>query len=237
MNADTAHPRILIVEDDENTLRLITLYLEKDGYAVFRATRGDEALQLARELLPDLIVLDLMIPGIDGLEVCRILREEFNPFIIMLTARTTEQDKLIGLDAGADDYVAKPFSPRELAARVRAVLRRSEFSRTGRPSKDLCVGELCVNTSERSVRRGTEQITLTPIEFRLVAILVSSPGRPFTREELIDRALGYEYDGVDRTIDAHIKNIRRKIETNRTQPRYIKTVFGVGYVCPAEGDR
>jgi two-component system, OmpR family, alkaline phosphatase synthesis response regulator PhoP len=235
MKGDTAHPRILVVEDDQNTLRLITLYLENDGYAVFPATRGDEALQRARELLPDLIVLDLMIPGIDGLEVCKIVREEFNPFIIMLTARTTEQDKLIGLDAGADDYVAKPFSPRELAARVRAVLRRSEFSRTSRPSPDICVGELCVNLAEHSVRRGHESITLTPIEFRLLAILLSSPGRTFTREELIDRALGYDYDGIDRTIDAHIKNIRRKIETNRTQPRFIRTVFGVGYVCPAEG--
>ncbi len=230
MDSDDAKAfAVLIVDDDEKTLRLVCLYLESDGYRVIPATRGDEALEQARIELPDLVVLDLMLPGIDGLEVCRLLREEFNPLIIMLTARTTERDKLIGLDAGADDYISKPFSPRELAARVRAVLQRLRPQPDHEiPDKTLCIGELCVDTRARSARVGDKPIFLTPIEFRLLAILLGSPGRAFTREELIERDLGYEREGIDRTIDAHIKNLRRKMEPDRGHSRYVRTVFGVG---------
>ena len=235
---DTSSPSVLVVDDDEKTLRLVSLYLQNDGYRVLAATRGDEALQKARTLLPELVILDLMIPGLDGLEVCRTLRNESNPLVIMLTARTTEADKIVGLDAGADDYVAKPFSPRELTARVRAVLRRSVpaagSGAAGTTAKLLCVGELCLDRAGRRALVGDQPVFLTPIEFRLLNILLGAPGRVYSREELIERALGYDYEGIDRTIDAHIKNLRRKIEPDRAHPRFIRTVFGVGYLCAPE---
>ena len=221
-----AGKRVLIVDDDQKTVELVKLYLNRDGYRVLTAYDGIEALRQAREGHPDLIVLDLMLPGMDGLEVCRTLREESDVPIIMLTARTTEQDKLTGLDLGADDYVTKPFSPKELAARVRALLRRLPGQRG--PS-EVRNGKLTVDFVKHQAFLGGRALDLTPTEFKLLGILAKEPGRVFSRAEIIDKALGYDFEGFDRTIDVHILNLRRKLEADPDHPKYIKTVYGVGY--------
>mgnify|MGYP001109528799 CR=1 FL=1 len=218
--------RVLVVDDDVNTVELLTLYLKRDGYQVLTAYNGVDALHLAREGHPDLIVLDLMLPGIDGLEVCRTLRAESDVPIIMLTAKTTDQDKLTGLELGADDYVTKPFSPRELAARVRAVLRRLPGERG--PEEAKC-GNLTVNFLKHEASIDGKPLGLTEVEFKLLGVLAKEPGRVFSRAELIDKALGYSFEGFDRTIDVHILNLRRKLEPDPSHPRYIRTVYGAGY--------
>jgi two-component system alkaline phosphatase synthesis response regulator PhoP len=218
--------RVLVVDDDAKTVELVKLYLNRDGYRVLTAGDGIEALRLAREGHPDLIVLDIMLPGLDGLEVCRALRAESDVPIIMLTARTTDQDKLDGLDLGADDYVTKPFSPRELAARVRAILRRLPGERG--PDEVRC-GELIVNFARHEAVLRGRLLNLTIVEFKLLGALAREPGRVFSRAELIEKALGYDFEGFDRTIDVHILNLRRKLETDPKNPRYIRTVYGAGY--------
>lgn len=219
--------RVLVVDDDANTSRLVKLYLQKDGYSVMVAADGKEALEIARERKPDLIVLDLMLPHVDGLEVCRQLRQESDVPIIMLTARTTDADKLAGLDIGADDYVTKPFSPGELAARVRAVLRRLPGERG---PDELHRGDLVLDFRKREGFRNGEPLGLTRAEFRLLGVLALQPGRVFSRDQLIEKALGEDFDGYERTIDAHIRNLRRKLEPNPAHPYYVKTVYGAGYV-------
>jgi len=219
--------KILVVDDDRKIVDLIKLYLEKDGYKVLLAYDGKEALELARDTYPDLIVLDLMLPELDGVEVCRLLRTESDVPIIMLTAKTTEQDKLLGLDIGADDYVSKPFSPRELVSRVRAVLRRTQQEQKGPP--EITVGDLTIRFPSREVILAGTAIELTPSEFELLAALAREPGKVFTRLELIDKAFGYDFEGFERTIDVHIMNLRKKLERESNRPRYIKTVYGVGY--------
>ena len=221
--------RVLVVDDDAKTVELVRLYLNRDGYKVLTAYDGDNALKLAREQRPDLVVLDLMLPGKDGLQVCRTLRAESDVPIVMLTAKTTEEDRLLGLGLGADDYVTKPFSPRELAARVRAVLRRI-------PDEDFIHGpsemqhrDLMINFLKREVFLDGKPIDLTSIEFKLLGIFMREPGRVFTRAQLIEKALGGEFDGFDRTIDVHIYNLRRKLEIEPDNPRYIKTIYGAGY--------
>jgi DNA-binding response OmpR family regulator len=212
--------RILLVEDEPRTRETIALYLQREGYDVATADDGVTALDAAREMEPHLVVLDLMLPRMDGLEVCRHLRETGDPAIIMVTARSTEEDKLTGLDLGADDYVTKPFSPRELMARIRAVLRRA--------AEDDVVeaGPIAVDRVKREVRVSGESIVVTPTEFRLLDALTRSAGRTFTRQELVTRALGEEYDGLDRTVDVHVMNLRKKLgEAGKA----IVTVFGVGY--------
>ena len=221
-----AGKRVLVVDDDVKTVELVKLYLNRDGYRVITAYDGVEALRLAREGHPDLIVLDLMLPGVDGLEVCRILRGESDVPIIMLTARTTDQDRLIGLDLGADDYVTKPFSPKELAARVRAVLRRLPGERGPAEIKH---GELTVNFLKHQASLAGRSLNLTTIEFKLLGVLAREPGRVFSRAQLIEKAIGYDFEGFDRTIDVHILNLRRKLEPDPGHPRYIKTVYGAGY--------
>jgi len=221
-----AGKRVLVVDDDVKTVELVKLYLNRDGYRVMTAYDGTEALRLAREGHPDLIVLDLMLPGMDGLEVCRILRDESDVPIIMLTARTTDEDKLAGLGLGADDYVSKPFSPRELAARVRAVLRRLPGERG--PAEVKC-GELALNFFKQEASIAGRPLDLTPIEFKLLGVLMKEPGRVFSRAELVEKSMGYDYGGFDRTIDVHILNLRRKIEPDSKRPEYIKTVYGAGY--------
>jgi DNA-binding response OmpR family regulator len=221
--------RVLVVDDDAKTVELVRLYLNRDGHKVFTAYNGADALLLAREANPDLIVLDLMLPGIDGLQVCRQLRAESDVPVIMLTARTTEQDRLTGLDLGADDYVIKPFSPKELAARVRAVLRRIPGETIQRGPEQVQHGKLTVNFPKHEVSLAGKPVNLSPIEFKLLGALVREPERVFGRAELIERALGYDFEGFDRTIDVHILNIRRKLEPDPNHPRYIKTVYGVGY--------
>jgi len=221
-----AGKRVLVVDDDAKTVELVKLYLKRDGYRVITAYDGVEALRLAREGHPDLIVLDLMLPGINGLEICRTLRTESDVPIIMLTAKTTDQDKLVGLDLGADDYVTKPFSPRELAARVRAVLRRLPGERGPAENKH---GELTVNFLKHEAFLKRKPLNLTTVEFKLLAALIKEPGRVFSRAQLIENALGHDFEGFDRTIDVHVLNLRRKLEPDPGHPRYIKTVYGAGY--------
>ncbi|MBN2186241.1 MAG: response regulator transcription factor [Dehalococcoidia bacterium] len=218
--------RVLVVDDDVKTVELVKLYLDRDGYRVLSAYDGVEALRLARESHPDLIVLDLMLPGIDGLEVCRILRDESDVPIIMLTAKTTDQEKLTGLNLGADDYVTKPFSPRELAARVRVILRRFPGERG---PDEIKHGELTINFLRHEASLAGRPLNLTMVEFKLLGVLAREPGRVFTRAQLIEKALGYDFEGFDRTIDVHILNLRRKLEPDPNHPRYIKTVYGAGY--------
>jgi len=221
-----AGKRVLVVDDDVKTVELVKLYLNRDGYRVLTAYDGVEALRLAREGHPDLIVLDLMLPGIDGLQVCRTLRQESDVPIIMLTAKTTDQDKLTGLGLGADDYVTKPFSPKELAARVRAVLRRLPGERG--PDR-IQHGELTVDFIKYEAFLASRPLNLTTVEFKLLGVLVKEPGRVFSRAQLIEKALGYDFEGFDRTIDVHILNLRRKLESDPSHLRYIKTVYGAGY--------
>ena len=221
-----AGKRVLVVDDDTKTVELVKLYLKRDGYRVITAYDGIEALRLAREGHPDLIVLDLMLPGINGLEICRTLRTESDVPVIMLTAKTTDQDKLVGLDLGADDYVTKPFSPRELAARVRAVLRRLPGERGPDQIKH---GGLCVDFLKHEAFLAGKPLNLTTVEFKLLAALIKEPGRVFSRAQLIENALGHDFEGFDRTIDVHILNLRRKLELDPSHPRYIKTVYGAGY--------
>ena len=213
--------RILLVEDDPKTRETVALYLRREGHEVVTADDGVRALEAAHEHEPHLVVLDLMLPRMDGLAVCRALRESGNPpAIIMVTARSTEDDKLNGLDLGADDYVTKPFSPRELMARVRAVLRRASEEDV------LSAGAIVVDRVRREVRVGDAEVPLTPTEYRLLEALVRAPGRTFTRQELVERAFGDDYDGLDRTVDVHVKNLRRKLGEDGNA---IATVFGVGY--------
>ena len=221
-----AGKKVLVVDDDVKTVELVKLYLKRDGYQVLTAYDGVEALRLAREGHPDLIVLDLMLPDIDGLEVCRALRNESDVSIIMLTARTTDENKLAGLELGADDYVTKPFSPRELAARVRAVLRRLPGERG---PAEIKRGELTVNFVKHKAFLAGKALNLSPTEFKLLGILAREPGRVFSRAQLIEEALGYDFVGFDRTVDVHILNLRRKLEPDPNHPEYIKTVYGVGY--------
>ncbi len=227
-----AKPLILVVEDDAKTEASIRLYLEHAGFEVESAADGRNALARARsQPTPDLLVLDLMLPGIDGLEVCRRLREESAVPIIMLTARSAEEDRLQGLDLGADNYVVKPFSPRELAARVRAVLRRVPGPEDGAPVR---TGALVIDPTRHEATLREERLDLTPREFRLLEVMARAPGRAFTRTELVERAFGADSNALDRTIDAHIVNLRRKVEVDPAKPALIETVFGVGYRLRSE---
>jgi two-component system alkaline phosphatase synthesis response regulator PhoP len=224
-----SNKRILIVDDDVKTVELVKLYLNRDGYRVLTANDGAEALKLARQSKPDLIVLDLMLPKIDGIEVCKRLRQESEVPIIMLTAKTTEEDRLLGLNIGADDYVTKPFSPRELAARVRAVLRRMPEESLMRGAEEIKFGELTINLPKYEAYLNNTMLDLTNIEFKLLGILAREPGRVFSRAQLIDKIMGYDFEGFDRSIDVHIHNLRKKLEINPNHPKYIKTVYGAGY--------
>jgi DNA-binding response OmpR family regulator len=218
---------ILIVDDEPKITRLARDYLENAGFAVLTTGTGEDALSYVRRENPDLVVLDLGLPDMDGLDVCRQLRKSTSVPIIMLTARNEETDKLIGLELGADDYITKPFSPKELVARVRAVLRRVVSA--NEPQAILKISDLALDLPAMRVRRGTESIDLTPTEFELLAALASQPGRIFTRAQLLDAVHGVAIESYERAIDAHIKNIRKKIEINPREPEYILTVYGVGY--------
>ena len=220
--------KILVVEDDRKAVATIRLYLEHDGFEVAAAYDGRRGLELLQANRYDLLILDLMLPEVDGLELCRRVRDESSTPIIMLTARTTEEDKLRGLEMGADDYVSKPFSPRELTARVRAVLRRAAPARQA-DAAVLHFKDLAIDLQNRDVRRRGRPVPLTPTEFRLLEIFARSPKRTFTRQELVERALGWDYDGMERTIDAHIRNLRKKLDLDPSRSSHITTVFGVGY--------
>jgi DNA-binding response OmpR family regulator len=221
--------RVLVVDDEPKIVEMVRLYLERDGHRVLVARDGPSALEAFRRDRPELVVLDLMLPGIDGLEVCRAIRRESEVPIVMLTARAEEVDRLIGLELGADDYLAKPFSPRELAARVRAVLRRSA-PRQPLETERREVGSLVIDALRHEVSCNGERLALTPTEFRLLWTLAREPGRVFTRTQLLDQALEESYDGYERTVDAHIKNLRRKLRrVPGSQTCGIVTVHGVGY--------
>lgn len=218
---------ILVVDDEPKIVKLARDYLEKGGFRVVSAGDGGTAVAIARRDKPDLIVLDLNLPGMDGLDVCRTIRRDSDVPIIMLTARVEETDRLIGLELGADDYIVKPFSPRELVARVRAVLRRVRGGLV--PPGILRAGDLEIDLSGHRVSWGPETVHLTPIEFNLLALLAEHPGQTFSRERLLERLHGFAHEGYDRSIDAHIKNLRRKLEPNPAEPIYILTVYGIGY--------
>ena len=219
--------RVLIVDDDPGIVKVVRAYLEQAGYDVLAAYDGKKAMQIARHDRPDVVILDLMLPEMDGWDVCRALRKESDVPIIMLTARVEESDKLVGLELGADDYVTKPFSPRELVARVRSVLRRAQ----GLPSKPerISQGDITIDLSRHAVDVRGESVDLTPTEFDLLATLMEDPGRAFTRSQLLELVQGYAYEGYERTIDVHIKNLRQKVEADPRSPRYVKTVYGIGY--------
>lgn len=220
-------PTILIVEDEPEITALLRSYLERDGHRVVAAADGEAAVRAVEASTPDLVVLDLMLPRLDGWEVSRRIRTLIPVPIIMLTARDREEDKIRGLELGADDYVTKPFSPREVVARVRAVLRRNRHE--GRDV--LVLGDLHIDFRGREVRRQEESLRLTPTEWRLLEALASHPGQVFTRLQLIDQIYGYSFEGFERTVDAHIKNLRQKIEPNPKDPSYVLTVYGAGYKC------
>ena len=220
---------VLIVEDDPHTVEVVRLYLRRDDHIVLTASDGISGLRLFKEARPDLVVLDLMLPGLDGLEVCRQLRTESDVPIVMLTARVEEEDRIAGLELGADDYVTKPFSPRELAARIRAVLRRTTQDASERGPSTLNYGEISLDTQQRAVSLAGKPLKLTPTEFRLLTLLLRDPGKTFTRDQIIDRVFGYDFVGFDRTVDSHVYSLRRKLDAAAGERRYVRTVYGVGY--------
>ena len=218
--------RVLIIEDEMQLARVLQAYLEKAGFEVRTAHRGDTGLELFYREKPDIVLLDLNLPGMDGLDVARAIRRAGDTPIIMITARVDEADQLVGLELGADDYVTKPFSPRVLVARVRALLRRAQAAPTPRRIR---VDDIEIDLDAHTVTRAGEPIHLTPTEFRLLVALARQPGRAFTREQLLQAIQDSPFVGYERTVDAHIKNLRAKLEPDPKHPRYIETVFGVGY--------
>ena len=221
---------VLVVDDDPNVVQLARLYLQREGYQVIVASDGVSALDLARVEQPSLVVLDVMLPRLNGLDVCRILRRESVLPIIMLTARVEEEDRLIGLQLGADDYITKPFSPRELAARVRAVLRRAARDYTDNASLVVSCAPFSVDLRARSASVDGKEMRLTPTEFRILVLLVKRPDRTFTRDEIIDHVFSDDYEGFDRTVDTHVSSLRRKLDAEvEGSARRIETVYGTGY--------
>lgn len=219
-------PSILIIEDEPELVKVLRSYLEQAGFSISSAGRGDTGLAAWEEKHPDLVILDLNLPGMDGLDVARAIRRKANTPIIMLTARVDETDQLIGLELGADDYIPKPFSPRIVVARARALLRRAE---TSLAAHILRVADLEIDLDGHSILRAGQPVELTPTEFSLLSTLAGQPGRAFSRLQLLEASQGTAYEGYERTIDAHIKNLRAKIESDPKNPRYIETVFGIGY--------
>jgi DNA-binding response OmpR family regulator len=220
---------ILVVDDEQKIVQLARDYLEHAGFSVLAAHDAQSALASVRSAKPDLVILDLGLPDLDGLDVTRALRKDSNVPIIMLTARGEETDKLVGLELGADDYITKPFSPKELVARARAVLRRSDASRANADAEIIRAADLMLDVPRMRATMSDRPIDLTPTEFQLLATLARQPGRIFTRAQLLDAIHGVAFESYERAIDAHIKNIRRKIEPNPREPRYLLMVYGVGY--------
>ncbi len=236
--AQSESSKILVVDDDPQIVRLIRSYLEQAGYKVESASDGEAALHAVRVFRPDLLILDLGLPVKDGLDVTRTIRGDAqlaHTPIMMLTARIDDVDRILGLEMGADDYVIKPFNPREVLARVKAIIRRTRPPADQSASDLLSVDDLVLDRAAHVVMRRGESIELTPSEFDILQLLMRHPGRAFSRTEIIELALGYEYAGLERTVDSHIKNLRRKLEDDPRQPAYIETVFGVGYRLNSRG--
>ena len=222
--------KIVVIDDERSVREVVRGYLEKDGYLVYVAANGRDGLAVAERTKPGLIVLDLMLPDVSGEEVARQIRSRSDVPILMLTAKASEDERVGGLALGADDYLTKPFSPRELVARVRTVLRRTQGADTPLvETLSFDEGALVIDTVQHEVRRGAEIVDLTPNEYKLLTTLARYPGRAYSRFELINHVQGYDYEGYERTIDAHVKNLRKKIEPDPGHPRYVETVFGVGY--------
>ncbi len=222
--------KIVVIDDDPSVQEVVRAYLEKDGYHVFVAGTAEDGLSLTARIKPGLVVLDLMLPDRSGEDVCREIRDRSDLPILMLTAKASEDERVTGLAIGADDYLTKPFSPRELVARVRAILRRTDGGDLPLVEViSLDAGALEIDTVRHEVRKAGEPVELTPNEYKLLQTLARFPGRAYSRFELINHVQGYEYEGYERTIDAHVKNLRKKIEDDPKQPRYVETVFGVGY--------
>jgi DNA-binding response OmpR family regulator len=227
MNMNSPLKRILVVDDEPQIVKVLRAYLENAGFQVVTAADGNFAMAVFRQSRPDFVILDLNLPGMDGLDVCRTMRHESNVPILMLTARVEETDRLIGLELGADDYVLKPFSPREVVARVRTIFRR--VSAEPVKAEVIQAGELLIDLTGHSVSRSNLLIELTPTEFDILVVLASQPKRVFSRMQIMEQAMGESFEGYERTIDAHIKNLRNKLEPNPKKHSYIHTVFGVGY--------
>jgi DNA-binding response OmpR family regulator len=232
--------KVLVVEDDRTLLEVLQYNLGKEGYDVLVASDGAEGLETARSHKPDLVILDIMLPRMDGYEVCRILRKEMTVPILMLTAKTEETDRVVGLEVGADDYVTKPFSMRELMARVRAMLRRTEMmkkeaiSSAGAPAPSFKTGGFEIDTARHKVSRGGSAVDLSRMEFALLEFLARNQGQVFSRDHLLEKVWGYDFAGDTRTVDVHVSWLRRKIETDPAHPKYLLTVRGVGYKFEAE---
>ncbi|ABY92070.1 response regulator transcription factor [Thermoanaerobacter sp. X514] len=221
--------KIFVVDDEIKILEVVKSYLEHEGFSVITETNGNNVLDTFKKEKPDLVILDLMLPGISGEELCKRLRQFSNVPILMLTAKVQESDKINGFSIGADDYITKPFSPRELVMRVKAILRRTTDDVPLAEVMSFNNDDLVVDLRAHTVRKKGVVVNLTPNEFKILKILIRNPNRVFTREELIEKVMGFDYEGYDRTIDAHIKNLRQKIEDDTKNPVYIKTVYGVGY--------
>lgn len=230
--------QILVVDDDKSIVKVVRSYLEQAGYAVQTAYDGESALHALRSEKPDLVVLDLMLPDRDGWEITRLIRSDATlgamP-IIMLTARVEDTDKIVGLELGADDYITKPFNAREIVARVRALLRRAQFAQTVAPQL-IRLGALALDMDQHTLTVDGAAVELTRTEFTLLQILMANPGHTFTRDELLEKSMGYAYEGMGRTLDTHMRNLRKKIEPDANNPTYIQTVYGVGYRM-TKGDR
>lgn len=218
---------VLLVDDDAKLVQLLQTYFAREGFITYTAGDGLGALQMARERKVDIMVLDLMLPGLDGWEVCREIRRHSDIPVIMLTARDEESDRLVGLEIGADDYVTKPFSPKEVVARARVILRRTHKETAWK--EPIRAGGLTIDLERHQVLNGTQAIELTPTEFKLLEVLAANAGKVFSRLQIVEQTQGYAFDGYERTVDAHIKNLRRKLESNPKEPRYIQTVYGIGY--------
>lgn len=229
-----AQNSVVIVDDDAKLTKLLQTYFEKEGFTTWTVHEGLEAVRMVREKKPDIIILDLMLPGIDGWEICRRVRKDSDVPILMLTARDEETDRLIGLEMGADDYVTKPFSPREVVARAKAILRRYKKQADAKP-EPVRIGNLSIDFDRHEVKKNGELVDITPTEFKILELLATTPGRVYSRLHMVEFIQEYAFEGYERTIDAHVKNLRRKIEVNPKEPQYILTVYGVGYKF-ASGD-
>jgi DNA-binding response OmpR family regulator len=218
---------VLIVDDDVKLVQLLRTYFDKDGFLSYTANNGLDALQIVREKKPDIMVLDLMLPGLDGWDVCRKIRHDNDIPIIMLTARDEESDRLIGLEIGADDYVTKPFSPKEVVVRAKVILRRTHKNVVRQEA--ITRGSLVIDLERHQVLQAGQAVELTPTEFKLLELLAANAGKVFSRLQLVEQTQGYSFEGYERTIDAHVKNLRRKLEMNPKEPQYILTVYGMGY--------
>jgi DNA-binding response OmpR family regulator len=226
---------ILVVDDHPSVRVMVADYLGEQGYLVLTAADGAEGLAVARRARPDLVLLDIMMPGLDGFGFLQAFRRDNMAPVLLLTARVEETDKVVGLELGADDYITKPFGMKELVARVRAHLRRAGQSQQAGADELLRLGDLSLNRATRDVIAAGQTVSLTPSEFALLEVMIAAPGRVFTREQLLALLQGSTYEGVERTIDVHIRNLRKKIEPDPTHPRYVETIFGAGYRCrPAE---